>query len=178
MRALWSEGQATFEGNHYTIRGARCDPRPASLPRIIVGGGSKRVLTIAAQQADVVGVNTSLASGEKDSDVASKATFDHYDRCLEWIREGAGERFDSLELQIATFAVMVVGSRRAAARSATMLGFPGDEALDLPILLIGTADEICERLLERRERWGFSNVVVPGEAMKTFAPVVDRLAGS
>ena len=59
-----------------------------------------------------------------------------------------------------------------------MLGFPGEEALDLPILLIGTEDELCERLLERRERWGFSNVVVPGESMETFAPIVARLAGS
>jgi probable F420-dependent oxidoreductase len=178
MRALWNEGEATFEGTHYTVRGARCDPRPASLPRVIVGGGSRRVLTLAAEQADIVGVNTSLASGEKDTDVASKATFDHYDRCLGWVRKAAGERFDSLELQIATFAVMVVSSRRAAARSATMLGFPGEAALDLPILLIGTEDEICERLIERRERWGFTNVVVPGEAMETFAPVVARLAGS
>ena len=101
-----------------------------------------------------MGVNTSLASGEKGGDVASKATFDHYDRCLGWVREAAGDRFDSLELQIAAFAVMVVGSRRAAARTATMLGFPGEEALDLPVVLIGTEDELCERLLERRETVG------------------------
>jgi hypothetical protein len=133
---------------------------------------------VAAEQADTVGVNTSLASGEKGGDVASQATFDHYDRCLGWIREAAGDRFGSLELQIAAFAVMVVSSRRIALRSATMLGFPGEGALDLPILLIGTEDELCERLLERREKWGFSNVVVPGESMEIFAPIVARLAGS
>ena len=178
MKALWSEDETTFAGRHYTVRGARCDPRPASLPRIIVGGGSKRVLTVAAEQADIVGVNTSLASGEKGSDAASKATFDHYDRCLGWVRAAAGDRFGSLELQIAAFAVMVVGNRRAAVRSATLLGFSGEEALGLPIVLIGTVDELCERLLERRERWGFSNVVVPGEAMESFAPVVARLVGA
>src|SRR3984957_19458482 len=48
MRALWSGGETTFEGRHYKVRGARCDPRPAFVPRIIVGGGSKRVLTVAA----------------------------------------------------------------------------------------------------------------------------------
>jgi probable F420-dependent oxidoreductase len=178
MKSLWSEGETTFEGAHYTVRGARCDPRPESPPRIIVGGGGRRVLTVAAEQADIVGVNTSLASGEKGGDMASQASFDHYDRCLGWVREAAGDRFDSLELQIAAFAVNVVGSRRAAARTASMLGFPGEEALDLPIVLLGTEDEICERLLERRERWGFSNIVVPGEAMEVFAPVVSRLAGT
>jgi len=178
MKALWSEGESTFEGSHYTVRSACCDPRPASPPAIIVGGGSKRILTVAAEQADIVGVNTSLASGEKGGDVASEATFDHYDRCLGWVRAAAGDRFSSLELQIAAIAVMVVGSRRAAVRSAAMLGFPGEGALDLPILLIGTEDELCERLFERRERWGFSNVVVPGESMEAFAPVVARLVGS
>jgi probable F420-dependent oxidoreductase len=177
MTALWSKGETTFAGRYYPARAARCDPRPASPPRVIVGGGSKRVLTVAAERADIVGINTSLASGEKGGDLASKATFDHYDRCLGWVRDAAGDRFDSLELQIAAFAVMVVGSRRAAVRSAKMLGF-SEEALNLPVVLIGTVDELCERLSERRERWGFSNVVVPGEAMETFAPVVARMAGA
>jgi probable F420-dependent oxidoreductase len=176
IKALWREGETTFEGVHYTVRGARCDPRPASAPQIIVGGGSKRVLTVAAEEADIV--NVSVPSGEKGGDAASKATFEHFDRCLEWIRAAAGERFDSLELQVAPFAVMTVGSRRAAIRSATMLGFAGEEALDLPVVLIGTAEEMCERLVERRERWGLTNVVVSGDAIDSFAPVVAQLAGS
>jgi probable F420-dependent oxidoreductase len=178
MKALWTEGETTFEGSHYSIRGAHCDPRPPSPPKIIVGGGSKRILMVAAEHADVVGVNTSLSSGEKGGDIAGGATADHYDRCLGWVKEAAGVRFDSLEIQIAAFAVMVVGSRRAAVRSATMLGFPGEGALDVPVLLIGTEDELCERLIERRERWGFSNIVVPSESMEAFAPIVARLTGA
>ena len=177
MTSLWNEGEVTFEGRHYEVRGARCEPRPLSRPGIIVGGGSKRILTLAAQRADIVGVNTSLASGEKGGDVASQATFEHYDLCLGWLRDAAGDHFASLELQIAASAAMVVNSRRAALRCATMLGFPGEEALDLPILLIGTEDELCERLIERRERWGFNNVVVPDQSMDNFAPIVARLAG-
>jgi hypothetical protein len=88
-----------------------------------------------------------------------------------------GDRFGALEFQITAFAVSVVSSRRAAARSATMLGLPGEEALDLPIVLIGTEDELCDRLLERRERWSFSNIVVSREAMEVFAPIVARLDG-
>jgi hypothetical protein len=94
------------------------------------------------------------------------------------VRDAAGDRFGSLELQIAAFAVRVVASTRGAAQIAKMLGFNGEGALDLPIVLIGTVDELCERLIERRQRWGFSNVVVPGEAMEMFAPVVARLAGT
>ena len=178
MKSLWSEDVTTFAGTHYNVAGASCTPRPALSPRVIVGGGSKRVLTVAAEQADIVGVNTSLASGEKGGDLEGAATFDHYDRCLAWVRDAAGDRFGTIELQIAAFAVMVVASARGAAQIAKMLGFNGEGALDLPIVLIGTVDELCERLIERRQRWGFSNVVVPGEAMEMFAPVVARLAGT
>jgi len=178
MKSLWSDEETNFEGVHYTVRGARCEPRPDSSPTIIVGGGSRRILALAAQQAHTVGVNTSLASGQKGDDIAGQATFDHYDRCLGWVRDAAGDRFASLEIQIAAVAAMIVDTRRAALRSAKMLGFPGDDALDLPVLLIGTPDELCERLIERRQRWGFSNVVVPDHAMESFAPIVARLAGS
>ncbi len=178
MKSLWSESETNFAGTHYTVRNAHCEPRPTSVPNLIVGGGSKRVLTLAAQRADTVGVNTSLVSGQWGDDVAAQATFDHYDRCLAWIRDAAGDRFASLELQIVVVAAMVVDSQRAALRSAKMLGFPGEEALELTVLLIGTEAEICERLIQRRERWGFSNIVVPDHAMESFAPVVARLTGT
>lgn len=176
MKTLWSEGEVTFAGTHYTVRGARCEPRPAAPPRVIVGGGSKRVLTVAAKAADTVNVYVPL--GETRGGATYKATFDHFDRCSAWVREAAPDRFGSLELQIAPFAVMAVASRRAAARSAALLGLGGEEALGLPSCLIGTVDEMCELLLERRERWGFTNVVVPTSAMEIFAPVVARLAGT
>jgi probable F420-dependent oxidoreductase len=178
MKTLWSEGKATSAGTHYAVGDAHCDPRPASPPRVIVGGGSRRILTVAAEHADTVGVNTSLASGQKGGDLASQATFDHFDRCLAWVRDGAGDRFSSIELQIMAFATKVVASRRAAVRTATMLGFPGEDALELPIVLLGPPDELCEQLLKRRERWGFTNIVVPGEAMESFAPVVAQLTGT
>jgi probable F420-dependent oxidoreductase len=178
LKTLWNEGKATFAGKHYTVSGASCDPRPASPPRVIVGGGSKRVLTLAAREADTVGINTNLSAGDKSVDMTSQATFEHYDRCLTWIRDAAPDRFTSIELQIVAFATRVVANHRAAVRTATMLGLPGEDALERPIVLIGTPEELCERLLERRERWGFTNIVVPGEAMESFGPVVARLAGN
>jgi probable F420-dependent oxidoreductase len=178
MKGLWGAGKATFAGRYYTVRDAQCDPRPASPPRVMVGGGSKRLLTLAAREADTVGINTTLRVGDNGPGATTQATLDRYDRCLTWVREAAPDRFDVIEFQIVAFATRIVASRRAAARTATMLGLPGEDALELPIVLIGTEDEVCERLLERRERWGFSNIVVPGEAMESFAPVVARLAGA
>jgi probable F420-dependent oxidoreductase len=178
MKRLWTDGEATSTGTHYTVRGAQCEPRPASPPRVMVGGGSKRLLTLAAREADTVGINTSLTVGNDNAGTNVQDTLDRYDRCLSWVREAAPDRFGSIELQIVAFATRIVASRRAAARTATMLGLPGEDALELPIVLMGSVDELCEQLLKRRERWGFTNIVVPAEVMEPFAPVVAQLAGT
>ena len=178
MKALWSDGEATFSGQHYSVVGARCTPRPAVAPRVIVGGGSRRVLALAGRQADIVNVNVSLASGHLEAASANALALDRCDSCIAWVRDSAGDRFGSLELQIYAFVCMVVGSSRAAVRSATLFGLEGEEALDRPNVLIGTVDDLCERLVARRERWGFSNIVVPSTSVESFAPVVDRLAGT
>jgi alkanesulfonate monooxygenase SsuD/methylene tetrahydromethanopterin reductase-like flavin-dependent oxidoreductase (luciferase family) len=58
-------------------------------------------------------------------------------------------------------------------------GFGGEskDILAMPHFLIGTVDEVVEDLQRRRERYGISYVIVPGEAAEEFAPVVARLAG-
>jgi probable F420-dependent oxidoreductase len=178
MKALWSEGKATFDGETYTVHGGQCEPRPAAAPRVMIGGGSKRLLTLAAREADTIGINTALGVGGAGDAATAQATLDRYDRCLTWVHEAAPDRVGSIEFQVVAFATRVVPSRRAAVRTATMLGLPGEDALELPIVLIGSVDEICEQLLKRRERWGFSNVVVPVDAMESFAPVVTQLAGT
>src|SRR5581483_464975 len=92
MKTLWSEGEATVSGEYYSLHAALCEPRPEALPRVIVGGGSRRVLALGARHADTVSVNTSLATGLNAGDLASQATFEHYDRCLTWMREAAPDR--------------------------------------------------------------------------------------
>jgi probable F420-dependent oxidoreductase len=176
MMALWREGAVTFEGDHLQIRDALCEPRPMAPPRVIIGGASRRILTVAAQHADTVGVNR-LGSSKVGGDLNRMYAVDHYDRCLGFIRQAAGDRLGSLELQIAAASVVVLRNGRAAARAAATLGFTSEEALDSPAVLIGAVEDLCERLWQRRERWGFTNVVVPAEAMVSFAPVVAQMAG-
>src|ERR1700736_5674708 len=56
MKSLWSTGKATFEGKHCRVTAALGSPTPAQRPHppIIIGGGGKRVLGIAAREADIV----------------------------------------------------------------------------------------------------------------------------
>ena len=62
-------------------------------------------------------------------------------------------------------------------RRAEIFGTDATELLDSPVVLLGTLDEIEERLLARRERWGFSYYVFSGPVADEMAPVVARLTG-
>src|SRR5665213_856620 len=181
MKSLWSTGAATFAGEHYTVTGAVGAPLPHSrpYPRIIIGGGGKRVLGIAAREADIVGVNPSLAAGYVGPEVLETTTAEYYDQRITWIREAAGDRFDDLELQVLTFLVQIVPDREGAIeRLSSSLGVTPEQIAGTPIALIGTIEQIIERLVERRARFGFSYIVVPEAKTEAFATVVGALTGT
>ncbi len=52
IRALWREEEATFFGRHYRVDGARCEPKPASPPPLMIGARGLRMLRLAARHAD------------------------------------------------------------------------------------------------------------------------------
>ncbi|MCY4665502.1 MAG: hypothetical protein OXC00_12630 [Acidimicrobiaceae bacterium] len=58
-------------------------------------------------------------------------------------------------------------------------GETAETVADIPLLLIGSPAEVADRLRERRERWGFSYIVL-GAAdadIEAFAPVISELDG-
>ena len=179
-KQLFRDGTATFEGEHYAIAGAVGEPRPrAGGPTLLIGGGGKRVLSHAAREADIVGVNPNLKSGATDQATAQSAVADMVDRRIGWIREAAGDRFDQLDLQMLTFVVAIGGDRDEMARlMAPSMGLSEEQAREAPLALVGSVDEICDQLVERRERWGLNDWVIHDPELGAFAEVVARLAGT
>lgn len=180
MKSLWRDGTCTFSGRHYEVRGASGAPAPSSRPHppVLVGGGGRRVLTLAAREADIVGFNAKLSSGSVGVDAAASARPARFRERVAWVRDAAGERFDGLELHCQTFLCQIIPNRRELAEAAAPLfGLDPDEALEIPLVLAGTVDQVCDDLVRRREEYGFSYWTVPAEVLDDFAPVVDRLAG-
>ncbi|MGH9178342.1 MAG: TIGR03621 family F420-dependent LLM class oxidoreductase, partial [Acidimicrobiales bacterium] len=175
VKGLWSGQPATFDGHHYRLDRASGWPRPVQAPHppIMVAGGSRKVLGVAAREADIVGFNTSLAAGAVGPDAARSALAARFHERVAWVKEAAGDRFDELELQCNTAFCLVGVDRWATARAvAPGFGITPEEALDVPIALVGSVDEICATLERRREEFGFSYWAVPGDAFEAFAPVV------
>ncbi len=177
---LWRDGSSTRAGEHYHVDQAQGTPRPHQPggPKITIGGGGQRVLSIAAREADIIGFNPSLAVGAVGPEAAASAASERYHERVAWVREAAGERFDQLELQVLTFFVQVVPNRRdVLANLAPLFETTPEEVARAPVVLIGNVDQLCETLTSRRDEFGFSYWVIHEPELEAFAPVVARLAG-
>jgi probable F420-dependent oxidoreductase len=179
IKALLGEGPVNIAGTYYTITAHEGTPKPVQHPLpILVGGGGKRVLSIAAREAQIVGINFNLEQGAVNRATMQTGGADSTDEKIGWIRAAAGPRFDDLELNVTVFVAVVTDDQAAMAeRIAPGFGMPPAEVLDSPHAVVGSVDQISETLQARRERYGISYVVFSGDGFERLAPVVARLAG-
>ena len=72
MQRMWTEDEVSFEGEHYTLKGAICRPHPVQQPHIpfwVAGGGEKLTLNVAARYAAYTNFGQSLEEFVHKSDV-------------------------------------------------------------------------------------------------------------
>ncbi|HZX55791.1 MAG TPA: TIGR03621 family F420-dependent LLM class oxidoreductase [Ilumatobacteraceae bacterium] len=170
----------SFAGQHYTITDYAGAPRPvqAPCPPILVGGGGPRVLSIAAREADIVGINGNLAAGAIGPDAIASMTAAAVDQKIATVAAAAGSRLAEIEFNVRAFMVRVTDERQAARQQiADFVQVDPTMVSESPFVLIGTPAQMVDDLLQRRERWGFNYVIVGGEDVESFAPVVAELAG-
>ncbi|HEX4821148.1 MAG TPA: LLM class F420-dependent oxidoreductase [Acidimicrobiales bacterium] len=178
---LWRDEPCTFHGNHYDVTALEGRPKPVHQPRppILIGGGGRKVLSLAARHADIVGLNIDLRRGVIDTGAGPNATDAATEQKLDWIRDAAGPRFESLELHVRVHLAAVTDDRATMADAlGPAFGLTPEQALRSPHALAGTVDEIADDLVERRDRWGISYIGVGLDALHELAPVVARMAGT
>jgi alkanesulfonate monooxygenase SsuD/methylene tetrahydromethanopterin reductase-like flavin-dependent oxidoreductase (luciferase family) len=179
VKAAWAGERFDFTGTHYTIRGYAGLPKPVQQPRppILIGGGSERVLRLAGREADIVGIHVSTAALGTSEDAVKDTQDDTTRRKIVWVKEGAGERFPELELQLMCSATVTQDRRAAAMSLAATRRVTVDQVLGSAMNLVGSIDGLCEALYRRRQDWGISYFTIQAQACTDFAPVVARLAG-
>ncbi len=183
IKGLFADQPLTFAGNHYTVTNLNGFPKPVQRPHppLLVGAGSKRMLALAGQEADIVGIlPKALPNGTISEEITERLSATLAQK-VEWVRQAAGTRFYDLELNMVIAPIFTEQRQQRAEQLARERGWSGitaQDVLDMPSIFIGTADQIVEDLLRRQEQYGFSYFVVSDASMEAFAPVVSRLAGS
>jgi probable F420-dependent oxidoreductase len=168
----------THEGRYYRLSGLAGAPRPLQRPHppIVIGGGGRRLLSLAAREANVISImpkSRADGSGLEEADGSAAA----FDQKLDWIRASAGERFDSIELNTLVQAVAISDHPTGAAENfANEYGAPVEAIMESPLLLIGSVNQIADTLEMRRERFGITYVTVFEQDLEHLAPVISKLA--
>ena len=153
IKQFFTAEAVNFSGTYYTIEKLHSLPRPVQRPHppILIGSSGRRMLTLAAREADII---LPTPAGEER---------------IGWIREAAGERFEHLELGQAAFDIEVTDSPRAIA--------PLSQGMPIEALPM-TTEQAVEYLLGQREQLGISYIQVQERQFENFAPVAARLHGA
>src|SRR5262249_10603446 len=182
VKELLTGRTTTFEDRHYQVRGHAVYPRPVQRPHppILIGGHGRNLLSLAAREADIVGlVRLPHLGGGAGGDLPGLSP-GAVDERVGLVRAAAGDRFAALELNVLLQRVVSTDDLRQGAEAwhARRPEVSVDDALRTPFLLFGSVERMVDELRARRERWGFSYFVTFEGGMDTLAPVVARLAGT
>jgi probable F420-dependent oxidoreductase len=181
VKGLLKGEPVTFAGRYYRVTGHTIHPLPLQRPHppLLIGGNGRRLLTLAAKEADIVGLSgITFRRGGTEPDLSGWQVAGVEAR-VQLVREAAGDRYDRLELNALVQRVVVTEARRQAAEELARRWpqLSPEDLLQSPYVLIGTTDELVEDLQARRERWDISYYVIFEPDIDAFAPIVARLAG-
>lgn len=179
LKVLLAGETVTAAGRYYAFSGYRLSPAPVQRPRppLMIGGGGRAVLELAAREADIVGVNLSLRGGSVRESLRTTTT-EVTARKIGWVRGAAGDRLGSVELSIFVYVTEVGSRSEEVARSrAGEFGMSPEELMASPHVLVGSLDEVVEKLERQRAELGISYVCIDDTGAETFAAVVERLSG-
>lgn len=179
MRGLWGAEPFSFSGSHYSVAEVNAMPKPISNIPILIGGGGKKLLTLAAQSADIVGINPTIVARSINPRSMATAAADVVDEKIAWVKEAAGDRFGQIELQLQLFKTQVTDDPQPVIEGlAKAFGLPPEVVATAPFFQIGSVAQIKENLIAMRERWGISYIVCQNDGTQALAPIVAELAGT
>jgi probable F420-dependent oxidoreductase len=175
IKSFFAGKPFSFQGKHYTLQVDSTSPTPVQSPHppILMGGGGKRMISLAAREADHVSINLrTTRDGMLDySSVTAHAT----NQKLEWFCQAAGDRIDQIELS-ALVTIHESVEQFYAQWGTNESELPAGDVMNSPHALIGSEDAMVEKLLANRERFGISHFIF-FEPVDASAGIVKRLSG-
>ena len=187
IRSMWANERTTFDGEHYTIRNIAQATHLAAgeRPKVLIGGGGKRLLSLAGRHADIVGINPAMIEGKITAATPADSAPERVREKVGWVRaaaERAGRDPAEIEFNSLSFVTAITDDPKPLREALSKnTGMTVEQVADCPLFLTGPASEIRDRLERRREETGISYVVIQGgdaRVLEQFAAeIVAPLAG-
>ncbi len=188
LKGCFGDGTFSFTGEHYTITGYDAPPKPVQRPHppVFIGGGGRRLLTLAGREAQMVGLAPRLRMNPQGTPVLDtpSITLAATEEKIGWVRAAAGQRFGEIELNtypsggpmVLTSNAKAEAARRAEQlRDQTGVELTIEQVLESPLVFIGSIKELTRKVLDLREHLGISSFLF--DDMEAFVPIVEELAG-
>lgn len=154
-------------------------PRPVQQPRVplLIGANGDRMLKLTAEHADIAAFTGARTVPGSRTGQLAPITAEELDERVARYRGLAAGRAEPAELNLLIQMVAVTEDREAAVLPMVdrVPGLTVEQALMLPIVLVGTVEQIAGQVRAQRERYGFSYLTVLEPYMEAFAPVVEAL---
>ncbi|WP_327394808.1 LLM class F420-dependent oxidoreductase [Streptomyces phaeochromogenes] len=141
---------------------------------LLIGANGDRMLRLTAEHADIAAFTGARA---RDGGVLEPLAAEELDERVALYRKLAAGRAEPAELNLLVQIVIVTDDPGAAIQPwlSRIPHLTEQQVLELPIVLVGTLDDIVEHVRAQRDRFGFSYLTVLEPNMEVFAPVVARL---
>lgn len=173
-RQLFGEGFANVEGKHVVARDLPLSPLPEVPPRLLLGGGSRRLLEIAGRYADALDLNGSPQAGKvsgSDLRTADKrrrlsTTVSDLEESAQFVRDAsirAGRPAEAVALSIMVTEIVFCAEDEVPQQEAklwTELGLPPRSLDDSAYAAVGPPERIARLVQDRRRRLGLSRLIL------------------
>lgn len=147
--------------------------KSAAIP-ILLGGGGRELLRLAATSADIISVNPRMTS---TGNVPGSASLDATRRKVSWVLECGAYRREEVEFAMAIYFAASAATRAEIDDAAWALSLSPAEAASSPHCLLGSPQDMADALVKRRQELGFSYIMVHNKYAQMLAPTIERLAG-
>ena len=187
IKSMWANKRTSFSGRYYRVKDApmKIELPGGVRPPILIGGGGRKLLSVAGRHADIVGINPMIPEGRITEKTTLDITPESIRQKISWVHaaaESAGRDPAALELNALVFVAAVTDEPKPMREMvAANTGMPVDQVAECPLFLIGSGAQLRDTLQQRRERTGISYFVIQGQdpaQIERFAEeIVAPLAG-
>lgn len=181
-RQLFDTGAAEMEGAYLNARHLPLAPTPQTPPRVLVGGGSKRLIELAGRYADHLDLN---APSHRRSMVEPRrklmTTVDDLEESTRMLRESslaAGRPADAVRVSVVVTNVALCRESEveaASERICASVGLPSRSLAKCPFTLIGEPQGMVDAIRERQSRLGLSWIAIPFSDAERFCTEIAPL---